>query len=98
MKDLTCRKTERRYNLLGQTTAKNIALEDIREDVPLGSRYTGMLTHSVKEQLKCFNNVSVCSIDELSNCYKIIPEPKTLLGVRDNRFKNNGFKNNGYRP
>ena len=91
MNDLTCRKTERKYDLLGQTRAKEIALEDIREDVPLGIRYTGMLTHSVKEQLKCFNNVSVCSIDEL-------PEPKTLLGVRDNRFKNNGFKNNGYRP
>lgn len=79
--NLTCRKTERKFDLLGHTRAKHIALADIREDMS-GRRYTGMLIYSVKEQLKCFNNVGVCSIDELGDCYKIIPEPPMPQNIR----------------
>ena len=87
MNDLTCRKTERKFDLFGHIRAKEIALADIREDMGFGSRYTWMLTYSVKEQLKCFNNVSVCTIDELSDCYKIIPEPKTLGHLQLKRIR-----------
>ena len=61
------RKTERKYEMLGHTKAKEIALSDIREDLEFGSRYTGILMYSLEEQLKCFNNVSVCSIDDLAD-------------------------------
>ena len=92
MNDLTCRKTERKFDLFGHIRAKEIALADIREDMGFGSRYTWMLTYSVKEQLKCFNNVSVCTIDELSNCYKIIPEPKNSR-YHNGRMERNITKN-----
>jgi hypothetical protein len=69
------RKTERKYEMLGHTKAKEIALSDIREDLEFGSRYTGILMYSLEEQLKCFNNVSVCSIDDLADDIKIIPNP-----------------------
>lgn len=75
--DLTCRKTERKFDLFGHIKAKEIALADIRKDMKFGSRYTGMLTYSVKEQLRCFNNVSVCSIEELNDDIKLIPQPPT---------------------
>jgi hypothetical protein len=90
--DLTSRKTERKFDLFGQTKAKNIALADIREYADFGSRYTLMLTYSVKEQLKCFNDISLCSIDDLADDIKIIPisprkerKNKEYFSVYENR-------------
>jgi len=69
------RKTKRVYNMLGQTKAKKIALDDIRQDSKLKNKYIEMLSFSVKEQLRCFNDLTVCSIDDLSEDFKVIPQP-----------------------
>ena len=69
------RKTKRVYNMLGQTKAKKIALEDIKQDSELKNKYIDMLVFSVKEQLRCFNHLSVCNIDELGEDFKIMPQP-----------------------
>jgi hypothetical protein len=73
------RKTERVYDMIGQSKAKEFALADIRQDSELGKselgKYMGILVYSVEQQLKCFNNVSVCSIEDLADDIIFIPIP-----------------------
>jgi hypothetical protein len=69
------RTTERVNNMLGHIKARDVAMSDIREDLEFGNRYTAMLVYSVKEQLRCFNDLSVCSIDHLAEDFKVIPQP-----------------------
>ena len=72
---LTLRNTKRKIQLLGHIKARDVAMSDIRQDLDFGSRYTGLLVYSVKEQLRCFNHLSVCSIDDLGEDFKVIPQP-----------------------
>ena len=87
------RKTERVYNMIGQTKAKEFALADIRKDTELGKNM-GILVYSVEQQLKCFNNVSVCSIEDLADDIRFIPNPPRkekrngeIVSVYENQVK-----------
>lgn len=88
------RKTERVYDMIGQTKAKEFALADIRQDSELGKKYMGILIYSVEQQLKCFNNVSVCSIEDLADDIRFIPNPPRkekrngeIVSVYENQVK-----------
>jgi hypothetical protein len=61
--------------MIGQSKAKEFALADIRQDSELEKKYMGILVYSVEQQLKCFNNVSVCSIEDLADDIIFIPIP-----------------------
>lgn len=82
--DLTFRKTKRVYNILG-TKAMEVAFDDMRDDSEFDCKYINILRSSTKEQLKCFNYVSVYNIDDLKDNFKLIPQPPKVK-IKDGKL------------
>ena len=88
------RNTERVYEMLGHTKAKEIAFADMRDDSEFDYKYMEILRFSVKEQLKCLNSVSIYNIDDLKDDLKTIPQPpKTKIkdGKLVSKYNNECF-------